>query len=350
MNMNKEFYLKRLRSLIRALPNDERRTIIDFYREIIEDKIENGQTEAQAVVELGDVHALAGKILSENPNRKPHDANRIAGIVLASFFGVIIVAAIVVNALNVVNFKSAATAYSKNVAEEAGPTEEKTVTVPVAEVTDIYIDAENKDVTITRGDGADIRVNYVTDKTQSFIVTTTNGVVKLINRSRTGHSIFHFFYSISQGHTKISVSVPQSFAGELYLNTSNGKISVSDMEQVTKLTCDTSNGSIRLNSVNADSIDADTSNAEIQLIQVTSSDVNASSSNAKIVLKDLTAPRVVLDTSNADITGNLCGREEDYDIHTSTSNGNCSPSSRSGGNKNLTADTSNGNIDLAFKE
>lgn len=85
MNMNKEFYLKRLRSLIRALPNDERRTIIDFYREIIEDKIENGQTEAQAVVELGDVHALAGKILSENPNRKPHDANRIAGIVLASF-------------------------------------------------------------------------------------------------------------------------------------------------------------------------------------------------------------------------------------------------------------------------
>ncbi len=346
--MNKELYLKKLRSLIRVLPNDERRRVIDFYREIIEDKIESGQTESQAVAELGDVYTLAQKILTENPNRKRHDGNRIAGIAVASIFGVMIVASIVANALNIVNFRSAADTYSKNVSGQADAGSEKTDTAAVSQIKYIYVDAENKQIEVKRGAGDEITMAYQTDKAQNYTFSTKDGVMKLVNRYHYGLNLFNFFSW--NNHNHITVTVPQSFAGEVYLNSSNGSVLVNDMEQVSKLTCDTSNGSIRLNNVHADSVIADTSNAQIELTQVTSPNVNANSSNGRITLKDLASPDVTLDTSNAAIKGNILGAEQDYNIHTSTSNGSCSPSSRSGGTKKLAATTSNGSIDLVFTE
>lgn len=349
MNMNKELYLKRLRSLIRALPDGERRTIIDFYREIIEDKMESGQTEAEAVAELGDVHVLAQKILAENPNRKPHDANRIAGIVLASFFGVMIVAAVVVNALSVVNFRTYATStQQQSVEQEAETAEGRKVSAPVTKIKCIYVDAENKDVEVIRGTGNDITMAYETDADQSFTFTTTDGVMKLVNRQRFKNDLFHFLSSANHGH--IEVGVPEGYAGEIYLNSSNGMILVSDALQVNKLTCDTSNGTVRLNNIHAETVIVDTSNAQLDLTQVTASKVNASSSNGRITVKDLASPDVNLNTSNGSIKGNVVGAEQDYNIHTSTSNGNCSPSDHSGGTKDLTCDTSNGDIDLTFSE
>lgn len=346
MNMNKELYLKRLRSLTRALPDEERRTIIDFYREIIEDKIESGQTEAQAVAELGDVHALAQKILSENPNRKPHDANRIAGIVLASFFGVLIVAAIVVNALNILNFRTYAANTKQNAGQGSEVSEEKTVTAPVSGTKCIYVDAENKKVELMRGTGENISMTYQTDKEQTYTFSTENGVMLLVNRQRFGFDPFRFLSSA--GHNQITVSVPENYSGEIHLNSSNGMISVSDALQVSKLTCDTSNGAVRLNNVHADSVIVDTSNASLELTQVTASSVDAHSSNGRITVQDLAASDVTLDTSNGSIKGSIAGAEQDYNIYTSTSNGRCSPSSRSGGTKMLTCDTSNGDIDVTF--
>ncbi len=344
--MNKELYLKRLRSLIRDLPNDERKRIIEFYREIIEDKIESGQSEAQAVAELGDVYMLAQKILTENPNRKRRDGNRVAGIVVASVFGVLIIASIVVNALNIVNFRVAANTYSQNVSGESGTAEEKTVTASVSEIKYIDVDAENKQIEVKRGTGQDITMTFQTDNSQSYTFTTANGVMKLVNRYHYGLNIFNFFSW--NNHNQIVVNVPQSYVGEVYLNSSNGSILVNDMEQVSKLTCDTSNGAVRLNNVHADSVIADTSNASIELTQVTASGVNANSSNGKITLNDLASPNVILDTSNGAIRGSIIGDEQDYNIHTSTSNGRCSPSNRFGGTKQLTATTSNGDIELTF--
>ncbi len=357
MNMNKEMYLKRLRSLIRALPEDERRTIIDFYREIIEDKIESGLTEAQAVAELGDVGALAQKILAENPNRKPHNANRVAGIAVASFFGVLIVAAIVVNVLNFMNLR----AYTGNAQtagqspagqipgateQETGTEEEKTVTAPVTGIKCIYVDAENKEVSLERGTGNDISMTYQTDKEQTFTFSMNNGVMKLINRQRFGFDLFHFISSA--GTNRITVSVPESYAGEIYLNTSNGRVAVSDALQVSKLTCDSSNGAISISNVHAETVHVDTSNASLELTQLTAAKVDARTSNGRISVNDITSADIDLNSSNGSIKGNIVGEEQDYSIRTSTSNGKCSPANRSGGSKNLTCDTSNAEINIEF--
>lgn len=347
--MSKEQYLRRLRSLIRALPADERRRVIDFYREIIEDKMENGQTEQQAVAELGDIYALAQKILMENPNRRRYSGNRIAGIVIASFFAVLIIAGITFNAFRI-QFDTRTQRNTQTAAQDAGPSEQKNETAPVSGVTQIVVDAENKAVTVEQGEGNEITITYWTDNTQTYTFSAENGVVQLTNRDRYRWNFFNFFNFSSAGHTKILVTVPKSYAGEIYLHSSNGQISVSGMEQLTKLTCDTSNASVHLNRVKAGSVTVDTSNAQIQLTGVTASTIDAGSSNGSINFSSLSSPDITLDTSNSSIKGDIAGRETDYTIHTDTSNGSCTPRSRSGGGKRLVANTSNGSISITFGE
>jgi hypothetical protein len=306
--MNKELYIKRLRLLIRALPNGERETVVDFYREMIDDKIENGETQEQAVAGLGDVNALAQKILMENPNRKPRDTQSVISIALASFCGVFIVAAIVIFIYSLMTVPVNMTGSAQSSTEQIGKMEKKIVTSPVDGVTSIVINAENKDVVLSQSTGDTVNITYFTDNTQSYTVTTENGEMKLVNKDHASHGSFYLFPEHGD-HTSIIISVPQSYNGAISANTGNG---------------------------------------DIVLTQIKVSKLDLKSSNGDIVLKAVTSPELILDTSNGDITGSICGKEDDYTIQTGTSNGECSPRSRSGGSKKLTADTSNADINIEF--
>ncbi|MDF2633084.1 MAG: hypothetical protein K0Q85_1680, partial [Caproiciproducens sp.] len=146
--MNSELYLKRLRRRIKFLPDNERNTIIDFYREIIQDKIESGVSEAQAVAELGDVNVLAQKILMENPNRKPVNVGKIVGIVLASIFGVIFVAMFTVAIFGIVTFPGKAVTNSVTASTHEVTAGNKVFTSPATGISSIRIEAENKEVRV----------------------------------------------------------------------------------------------------------------------------------------------------------------------------------------------------------
>ena len=52
------------------------------------------------------------------------------------------------------------------------------------------------------------------------------------------------------------------------------------------------------------------------------------------------------ETSNASIQGTLYGCEEDFTIHAATTNSRNNLTDRSGGSRNLRAETSNGTIDI----
>lgn len=347
--MSKEQYLRKLRSLIHALPAEERRKVIDFYREMIEDKMESGKTERQAVEELGDAALLAQKILAENPNRKRYDGNRIAGVAVASFFAVVIIGGVVFNGL-----KASGGGWrmrnSANSAQGVEADEQKEETAPVSGVKKITVDAENRDVTVEQGGGDRIVVTYRTDSTQTFTFSNRDGEVSLVNRDREKWNFFRFFDFSSARHSQILVTVPKGYAGELHLHSSNGKISVGNVEQLTALTCNTSNAGVSLNKVRANSVALDTSNARVQMDGVEADTLSANSSNGSIEFSGLISPDILLDTSNSAIRGNIIGKETDYAIHTDTSNGSCTPASRSGGAKKLVAGTSNSSIAITFSE
>lgn len=62
----KEIWLKVFEEELSKLPKADRQKAIEFYREMIEDKIEGGMTEEEVVKSLGNPFDVAEKILKEN--------------------------------------------------------------------------------------------------------------------------------------------------------------------------------------------------------------------------------------------------------------------------------------------
>ncbi len=87
--MNKEQFLSALRGGLAGLPEEDIQSSLDYYAEMIDDRMEDGKTEEEAVSELGDVKEIVSQILMEIPlpklvraKTKPKRALRTAEIVL----------------------------------------------------------------------------------------------------------------------------------------------------------------------------------------------------------------------------------------------------------------------------
>lgn len=65
--MNKQEFLSALRSRLRGLPEADIVRSLDFYAEMIDDRMEDGLTEFQAVMEMGSIDEIAEQILLDTP-------------------------------------------------------------------------------------------------------------------------------------------------------------------------------------------------------------------------------------------------------------------------------------------
>ena len=64
--MTKELWLKILEEALNTMPKSERKKVLEFYREMIEDKLEGEASESSVLESLGNPHDVANKILEEN--------------------------------------------------------------------------------------------------------------------------------------------------------------------------------------------------------------------------------------------------------------------------------------------
>lgn len=64
--MNKKEFLKKMNEYLLAVSDDERKRFVDYYEEMIEDYIENGLSEEDAVKKIGSSQQITKKILGEN--------------------------------------------------------------------------------------------------------------------------------------------------------------------------------------------------------------------------------------------------------------------------------------------
>ena len=65
--MNKQEFLDELQQKLCGLPNEEINERLSFYSEIIDDRIEDGILEEDAIKELGDIDEIAKQIINETP-------------------------------------------------------------------------------------------------------------------------------------------------------------------------------------------------------------------------------------------------------------------------------------------
>lgn len=65
--MNKEAYLQRIRHLLQTLPEEDRERSLAFYAESIDDRMEDGMSEEEAVASLESPEEAAKSILMDTP-------------------------------------------------------------------------------------------------------------------------------------------------------------------------------------------------------------------------------------------------------------------------------------------
>jgi uncharacterized membrane protein len=65
--MNKEEFLNELKKGLSGIPENDRNERVTFYSEMIDDRIEEGMSEEEAVSAIGDVNKIISQIMAETP-------------------------------------------------------------------------------------------------------------------------------------------------------------------------------------------------------------------------------------------------------------------------------------------
>ena len=68
--MDKKTFLQTLQKRLKGLPEEDLRRTLEYYREMIDDRMEEGLSEAQAIAEIGSVEEIAEPLLPNPPKRK----------------------------------------------------------------------------------------------------------------------------------------------------------------------------------------------------------------------------------------------------------------------------------------
>ena len=69
--MTKQEFLEQLQNGLGALTESDARERLNFYSEMIDDRMEEGLSEQEAVAQIGDVNEIIASILDEIPQRTP---------------------------------------------------------------------------------------------------------------------------------------------------------------------------------------------------------------------------------------------------------------------------------------
>lgn len=89
MKMKKKEFLDALSRGLSSLPKREREERVNFYREMIDDRIEEGIPEEEAVAGVGTVDGIVSQILSERPAvvQEPRKSGGRVGLILLLVLG-----------------------------------------------------------------------------------------------------------------------------------------------------------------------------------------------------------------------------------------------------------------------
>lgn len=74
--MDKQEFLKELSKGLSSMDGEEKGRVLDYYAELIDDKVETGKSEAKAIEEFGEISALVADILEEREERTPFAAQK----------------------------------------------------------------------------------------------------------------------------------------------------------------------------------------------------------------------------------------------------------------------------------
>ena len=375
--MTRNEFLQALDARLDGLTDAERRGILDYYGEIIDDSTEDGLDEEAAVELLGDVGAIARELLENRPvggaeapcvqtgegggagdstradgdpgalvvSRSQSIPGAFSKVVVRDFNTALILLPSQSGEVAIVTQESKYVTY-KITREDGTLTLEKQdkrpwyqrifdwmkdLTLTVRLPSGMSLDAQtiNAGVSATGLEVCEMRLD------------TRNAVVRATSCRATGALVM----TTRNGAIAVRDCSAQKLDGE----TSNSKVSLAGV-RAEVVSLESSNGAMTVEDVEAGQLACSTSNGGISLCNVSAEKVSASTNNGRVTLSGLRASQSIrLSTANASIRGMLSGTLGDYAVDSGTSNGKNSLPERSEGAIRLSVHTSNGTIDLKFE-
>lgn len=350
--MKKNEFLNELRQRIQPTKENETEQIITFFSESIDDRIENGISEEDAVADLGTIESIVETIARES------DGSRVT----------------------------------------ISPNKRENEYAP-SEVSTIIIEDENTPVEISPSHTGEIKLAFYEHKKHTYTVTNENGILFAKGKYKP-FSIFPHFDkviieipeltgSVSVKTTNAAIRCQKIKADKLSLTTTNGLISLENAAVNNDITLKTGNARIEASSLTAANLTAKTTNGRVRISSAGVNDaIRVTTTNAAISMADCNAASIIskascgavdavntsaeelidlltsnaainvegikcgseikLNTSNGTIKGNIDDERAKYTVCSNTSNGSNTLGCSAGGSKSLNANTSNGSIRLQF--
>ena len=306
--MKKEAFLQALDGRLEGMSADERARALEFCAESIDDRVEDGMAEEDAVTALGDVEDVARVTCAEN-EAFCYDITEEDGVLrvekrdlrggtLGMYFGF---------------------------------WQEGTLTVEVPSGTLLDVETDRGDIRMT-GDAEGLTYSIAS-------LRSDNGDVYVKNvRAGEGESL------------ETSDAMGDVQTGDITVETGNGNISV-EGAQVRGLSAMTANGAVTLRDIRADGIFTTARNDAIRMEGIITGTLTASTENDDIRFSGVEATEsILLQTDKGDIRGELPGQMRDYHIESETDYDNSLPALLDGEGIFLRAVTNNGDIDVTFAE
>ncbi len=325
--MKKEEYLRKLKFQLIDFPGDDLAQIEDFYEELILDGIEQGYTEEEIISKMETPEEVASKIRAE-----------YGGIVVY-------------------------TAKSGSREKHGYESSEMIHTVRVQ--------TDNLRIRLKTVEEGPVRVFFKPREGVDHVTFTEENGVFDFHHEMKGKSSLHLnFLSFFKDFNILVLELPISFAGNLFLKTTNGTIRASGLGSLTAADISSSNGMIRVENSSIERLSIQSNNAKIELSNVRGQKLEAAAGNGLITAKEcrfddafslqtqngavtgknIISDHIVLQTSNGFVTATVIGNQNDYNISSTTNNGfnNLDNVFDAARQKSLQAKTHNGRIQIEF--
>lgn len=369
--MTKAGFLNKLTDALQSIPAADREAAVGYFTEQLDDRIEEGMTEAEAVESLGNFREIVAALLEDAAVSQPAAAQAIP----------------------------AADPHGFSTRGDSNRPERREYTADHRPRT-IELTETNCAVEILPALDGRLRIEYEVTRWITVDISCTND--RLVY---TAKEIFHIFHFDVIGRKPVRLYLPQGYLPNLEIKTGNAKLTVDDVsfdtadlktgnaalklnrltandltartgnsaltaEHITanllklttsngalttqhctadRLELKTSNGAIRTEHCTANTLDAATSNGKNSAEHITAATVSLTSSNGRVDLQNVTANDITLRSSNAAVTAILPGSIADYRIEAKTVNGSSSlPTHKASGEKSLNVTTCNAKIDVVF--
>ena len=387
--MSKKEFLKRLKQSLGNLPSDERVKTLDYYSELIDDRIESGYSEEAAVLAMGDINRIASEITADARERgvemKKNNTQlkTVLFIVLGVALGVLLIFACwnlaensISNAMDKLSGKVDPIA-SEDIHDVKNE-------YALGDITNIDIDLTAYSLTVEVSDDDLIHLSYQDRDTSIVKVNAQKNSLsieqtvkelklftfgkskllqmtlqlprdfkgKLVSSLTAGHTNINFpeFTELNVSSTAGGLTARNLKAFDARFDSTAGHITVEDCAFDDKLSADVTAGKIELRNVNCVKLDLDTTMGEVSVDNVVADSAVIDTTTGSIKLKGLDAQSISLSATAGSIKGELAGSRDDYSVSSSVSLGSSNIKSGGSGTRSLNVECTTGSVSVRFAD